>query len=288
MGRRGGVVGRGNRVAGGGPGVGFRVEDLNPSVLWENRMPERAGCRKRKSEQTRCAGRGGRPDRLSTWGAIDAKNVGSADRRYSGVRLTQAQVSRRRRGDRRPDRFSGLGARSGWCGGRRRAAQTRSPSHGGGRSGLLLSPCAASRSAGSLSLSPRQQRGVLPDPAARFQPEGPHGPSEVIDPTQSGWSDQNWHGPALPGQILYEMHIGTFTAEGTWLAVARQLPELAAAGIGLIEMMPVADFPGSWSRYGRMMRSFRGRGRAASKGPCCRRRPSCCASSGTARIGLCS
>ncbi|MCL5281267.1 MAG: malto-oligosyltrehalose trehalohydrolase [Planctomycetes bacterium] len=93
---------------------------------------------------------------------------------------------------------------------------------------------------------------LLPDPAARFQPEGPHGPSEVIDPTSFAWTDQNWRGPALLGQIIYEMHIGTFTPEGTWLAAARQLPELAANGIGLLEMMPIADFPGQfgWSYDG--------------------------------------
>ncbi len=87
---------------------------------------------------------------------------------------------------------------------------------------------------------------LLPDPASRFQPEGPHRPSEVIDPTQFFWTDRSWRGPALLGQLIYEMHIGTFTPEGTWLSAARQLPELAAAGIGLIEMMPIADFPGSF------------------------------------------
>jgi maltooligosyltrehalose trehalohydrolase len=87
---------------------------------------------------------------------------------------------------------------------------------------------------------------LLPDPASRFQPEGPHGPSELIDPAPFRWTDQNWRGPALLGQIIYEMHVGTFTPEGTWLSAARQLPELAATGVGLIEMMPVADFPGSF------------------------------------------
>jgi len=87
---------------------------------------------------------------------------------------------------------------------------------------------------------------LLPDPAARFQPEGPHGPSEVIDPMPFAWTDQSWRGPDLLGQIIYEMHVGTFTPEGTWLSAARQLPELAAAGIGLIEVMPIADFPGSF------------------------------------------
>jgi maltooligosyltrehalose trehalohydrolase len=84
----------------------------------------------------------------------------------------------------------------------------------------------------------------LPDPASRFQPEGPHGPSQVVDPAAYRWNDQHWPGVKLPGQVLYEMHVGTFTREGTWPAAAGELPELAATGITVIEMMPVADFPG--------------------------------------------
>ncbi len=91
---------------------------------------------------------------------------------------------------------------------------------------------------------PSGQALLLPDPASRFQPDGPHGPSEVIDPTGFVWTDEHWRGPPLLGQIIYELHVGTFTPEGDWQAAARQLPELAAAGIGLIEMMPIADFPG--------------------------------------------
>jgi len=90
------------------------------------------------------------------------------------------------------------------------------------------------------------EEALLPDPASRFQPEGPHGPSEVIDPTRFPWTDQSWRGPALLGQIIYEMHIGTFTPEGNWRCAARELPELAATGVGLIEMMPIADFPGGF------------------------------------------
>jgi maltooligosyltrehalose trehalohydrolase len=84
----------------------------------------------------------------------------------------------------------------------------------------------------------------LPDPASRFQPEGPHGPSEVVDPAVFRWTDAGWRGVTLPGQVVYEMHIGTFTREGTWAAAARELPELAAAGLTLLELMPVAEFPG--------------------------------------------
>src|SRR6266699_888342 len=88
-----------------------------------------------------------------------------------------------------------------------------------------------------------------PDPASRFQPEGPHGVSCVVDPRQFQWTDAHWPGPAvagLKGQIIYEMHIGTFTKEGTWRAAAEQLPELARIGITIVEMMPVADFPGKF------------------------------------------
>src|SRR5690242_4443275 len=86
--------------------------------------------------------------------------------------------------------------------------------------------------------------GTFPDPASRFQPDGPHGASEVVDPTAFSWTDGRWPGISLEGQVLYELHVGAFTAEGTWAAAARELPELADAGITTIEMMPVADFPG--------------------------------------------
>ena len=83
-----------------------------------------------------------------------------------------------------------------------------------------------------------------PDPASRFQPDGPHGSSCIVDPTKFRWNDADWPGLKLKGQIFYEMHIGTFTKEGTWRAAAEQLPELARIGITVVEMMPVAEFPG--------------------------------------------
>jgi len=85
-----------------------------------------------------------------------------------------------------------------------------------------------------------------PDPASRFQPEGPHGSSCILDPSQFQWSDSHWPGIKLKGQVIYEMHIGTFTQEGTWRAAAEQLAELARIGFTVIEMMPVADFPGKF------------------------------------------
>jgi maltooligosyltrehalose trehalohydrolase len=84
----------------------------------------------------------------------------------------------------------------------------------------------------------------FPDPASRFQPDGSHGPSQVVDPAAFRWTDQSWPGVKLRGQVIYEMHVGTFTREGTWRAAARELRELAAAGITIIEVLPVAEFPG--------------------------------------------
>ncbi|HKS30444.1 MAG TPA: malto-oligosyltrehalose trehalohydrolase [Pyrinomonadaceae bacterium] len=83
-----------------------------------------------------------------------------------------------------------------------------------------------------------------PDPASRFQPEGPHGPSCVIDAGSFRWTDDGWRGRSLRGQVIYEMHVGTFTREGTWRAAGRELKELSALGVTVVEMMPVAEFPG--------------------------------------------
>jgi maltooligosyltrehalose trehalohydrolase len=87
---------------------------------------------------------------------------------------------------------------------------------------------------------------LYPDPASRFQPEGPHGPSQVVDPGAFAWRDGGWRGVDAKGQVLYEMHVGTFTPEGTWAAAARQLQRLRETGITVIEMMPVNEFAGSF------------------------------------------
>jgi maltooligosyltrehalose trehalohydrolase len=83
-----------------------------------------------------------------------------------------------------------------------------------------------------------------PDPASRFQPEGPHGPSEVVDPADFRWSDRGWQGLKPDGHVLYEMHLGTFTREGTCRAAMELLPDLAELGVTIVELMPVAEFPG--------------------------------------------
>jgi maltooligosyltrehalose trehalohydrolase len=85
-----------------------------------------------------------------------------------------------------------------------------------------------------------------PDPASRFQPRGPHDYSAVIDPAAFHWSDTEWAGVKLRGQVIYELHIGTFTPQGTWSAAAEKLPYLRETGITVIEIMPVADFPGKF------------------------------------------
>ncbi|MBI2553095.1 MAG: malto-oligosyltrehalose trehalohydrolase, partial [Candidatus Rokubacteria bacterium] len=105
---------------------------------------------------------------------------------------------------------------------------------------------------------------LVPDPASRFQPEDIHGPSEVIDPEAFGWGDDGWRGLPWEETVFYELHVGTFTPEGTFAAAQGRLDDLADLGITAVELMPVGDFPGRWnwgydgvlpfapdSRYGR-------------------------------------
>lgn len=87
---------------------------------------------------------------------------------------------------------------------------------------------------------------LYPDPASRFQPDGPHGPSQIVDPLNFKWNDQHWKGVRLEGRVIYEMHIGTFTQQGTWESAKGELLELADLGITMIEMMPVNEFPGKF------------------------------------------
>jgi 1,4-alpha-glucan branching enzyme/maltooligosyltrehalose trehalohydrolase len=84
---------------------------------------------------------------------------------------------------------------------------------------------------------------LVPDPGSRQNPEGPHQPSAVVDPCQFEW-DGNWKGRPWHETVLYELHVGTFTPEGSFRAAEARLKELADLGITAIELMPVADFPG--------------------------------------------
>jgi maltooligosyltrehalose trehalohydrolase len=85
---------------------------------------------------------------------------------------------------------------------------------------------------------------VYPDPASRCQSEGPHGPSLVVDHTTYEWSDEGWNGASLSGQVLCELHIGTFTKAGTFRGAIERLPDLVDTGITVLEIMPVAEFAG--------------------------------------------
>ncbi|HEX5046723.1 MAG TPA: malto-oligosyltrehalose trehalohydrolase [Gammaproteobacteria bacterium] len=104
----------------------------------------------------------------------------------------------------------------------------------------------------------------VPDPASRFNPDDVHAPSEVVDPESFDWPDASWRGRPWSGAALYELHVGTFTAEGTYDAARSRLDYLAELGMDAIELMPLADTPGrrNWgydgvlpfapeSRYGR-------------------------------------
>jgi len=86
----------------------------------------------------------------------------------------------------------------------------------------------------------------LPDPRSRWQPHGAEGPSRVLDHDAHPCSDQDWRGFHLPGAVLYELHIGTFTAEGTFDAAIDRLDDLVALGVDAVEVMPVASWPGRW------------------------------------------
>jgi maltooligosyltrehalose trehalohydrolase len=83
-----------------------------------------------------------------------------------------------------------------------------------------------------------------PDPASRFQPQGVHGPSEVVD-TDFAWTDHGWFGIPLEKYVFYELHVGTFTPQGTFEAIIPRINELRDLGITAIELMPVAQFPGN-------------------------------------------
>lgn len=96
---------------------------------------------------------------------------------------------------------------------------------------------------GSLYLYNLDGKKEHPDPASRFQPQGVHGPSQVIDP-HFPWEDLSWSGLPLQDYIIYELHVGTFTPDGTFDAVVSHLDELKGMGITAVELMPVAQFPG--------------------------------------------
>ena len=87
---------------------------------------------------------------------------------------------------------------------------------------------------------------TIPDPASHFQPEDVHGPSEVVD-HRFAWQCRNWRGLPWHETVFSELHVGTFTQEGTFRAAISKLDHLARTGITAIELMPLSDFPGRWN-----------------------------------------
>jgi maltooligosyltrehalose trehalohydrolase len=84
-----------------------------------------------------------------------------------------------------------------------------------------------------------------PDPRGLRLPDGPHGWSQIFDPAEFAWTDTRWAGVELEGAVVYELHVGTFTPEGTLDAAAQRLGHLAELGVSLVELMPLAPFPGT-------------------------------------------
>ena len=98
---------------------------------------------------------------------------------------------------------------------------------------------------GTLYLYQLGEDTTRPDPASYFQPQGVHAPSQVVDHSIFNWQDVDWTGIPLEKLIIYELHVGTFTAEGTFTAIIPRLPQLKELGINALELMPVAQFPGT-------------------------------------------
>ena len=105
----------------------------------------------------------------------------------------------------------------------------------------VVIPCAAAGDTYSFVFDNGRMR---PDPVSRSQPEGVHGPSQIVDPATFAWSDQDWRGITIEDYIFYELHSGTFTPEGNFAGIASKLDYLRDLGITAIELMPVAEFPG--------------------------------------------
>ena len=87
---------------------------------------------------------------------------------------------------------------------------------------------------------------LYPDPASRFQPEGPLGPSQIVAADRFTWTDDAWSGLAHAGQVIYELHVGTFSQAGTWRGAEDQLADLADLGVTMVEVMPVIEFCGAF------------------------------------------
>ena len=107
----------------------------------------------------------------------------------------------------------------------------------------------------------------VPDPASRFQPRDVHGPSEVVNPEAFDWQDSQWRGLPWEEAVIYELHIGAFTPQGTFHALEEKVDYLRDLGITAVELMPVADFAGSrnWGYDGVLPYAPDGRVRGGSR-----------------------
>ncbi len=116
-----------------------------------------------------------------------------------------------------------------------RLAKQRDGYHAGSVSGV---------GPGALYMFSPDGEGPFPDPASRSQPRGVHGPSQVVDPSKFHWTDRRWRGCPLEDLVVYELHVGTATAEGTFRALIERLDHVRALGATAIQLMPLGDFPG--------------------------------------------
>ncbi len=108
-----------------------------------------------------------------------------------------------------------------------------------------LFECVVERAAAGHRYSYRIGDALRPDPASRFQPDGVHGPSQVIDPAAFAWSDAGWPGVPARDLVVYELHVGTASPDGTFAGAAAVLETLRDQGITMVELMPITDFPGT-------------------------------------------
>jgi maltooligosyltrehalose trehalohydrolase len=111
--------------------------------------------------------------------------------------------------------------------------------------GGYFSICAEAQAGDFYGYSLDEHRQLFPDPASRYQPRGVHSPSQLVDPAYP-WTAADWRGVQLKGQVIYELHLGAFTPQGTWAAATERLPYLRDLGVTLIEIMPIADFNGEF------------------------------------------
>jgi maltooligosyltrehalose trehalohydrolase len=115
----------------------------------------------------------------------------------------------------------------------------------GGRAAGVFETTIAGACAGTDYVIVTDDGRALPDPVSRWQPEGVHGPSRVVDPAAFAWTDEAWRGVALEDLVVYELHVGTFTRDGTFDAIIPRLSHLRSLGVTALEIMPIAQVPGA-------------------------------------------